>query len=77
MGRVAAPTGVSLPSSLAQARIPRLPSAAYYIADFISEEEERLILDKVCSVTCLRASPFPLFEDWQAHFEQDLSRAEA
>ncbi|KAL1854350.1 hypothetical protein Daus18300_011536 [Diaporthe australafricana] len=47
MGRVALPTGVSLPSSLDQARIPRLPAAAYYIADFISEEEERLILDKI------------------------------
>lgn len=54
MGHVAAPTGVSLPSSLAQARIPRLPATAYYIADFISEEEERLILDKV------RTSPFPI-----------------
>ncbi|KAH8749913.1 Alkbh6 protein [Diaporthe sp. PMI_573] len=47
MGHVAPPTGVSLPSSLAQARIPRLPATAYYIADFISEEEERLILDKI------------------------------
>ncbi|KAI7778146.1 hypothetical protein LA080_002572 [Diaporthe eres] len=47
MGHVAPPTGVSLPSSLDQARIPRLPATAYYIADFISEEEERLILDKI------------------------------
>lgn len=38
---------VSLPSSLAQARIPNLPATAYYVADFITEEEERLILDKI------------------------------
>ncbi|POS75795.1 calpain [Diaporthe helianthi] len=47
MGHVATPTRVSLPSSLAQAKIPLLPATAYYIADFITEEEERLILDKI------------------------------
>ena len=38
---------VLLPTSLEEARIKSLPSIAYYIPDFISEDEERLILDKV------------------------------
>ncbi|KAH8176252.1 2OG-Fe(II) oxygenase superfamily protein [Sarocladium implicatum] len=38
-----------LPASLAAARIGDLPSTAYYISDFITEEEERLILEKVAS----------------------------
>ncbi|KAK3997235.1 alpha-ketoglutarate-dependent dioxygenase alkB 6 [Cladorrhinum sp. PSN332] len=38
---------IKLPSSLEQNRIPTLPPAAYYIADFISEDEERVILQKV------------------------------
>ncbi|KAJ0107633.1 hypothetical protein J7T55_007824 [Diaporthe amygdali] len=58
MGHVALPTGVSLPSSLDQARIPRLPATAYYIADFISEEEERLILDKL-TVNKISGAPKP------------------
>lgn len=37
----------SLPRSLDQVRIERLPPAAYYIADFITEDEERHILEKV------------------------------
>ncbi|KAK3322371.1 hypothetical protein B0H66DRAFT_200988 [Apodospora peruviana] len=41
------PPLVRLPGSLEECRIPTLPSAAYYIADFISEEEEKLILEKV------------------------------
>ncbi|KAG5980469.1 hypothetical protein E4U55_003995 [Claviceps digitariae] len=36
----------SLPSNLGQARIQGLPSTAYYIPDFISPEEERLVLDR-------------------------------
>ena len=39
--------GVSLPSSLEDARIAKLPPSAYYIANFISEEEEYSILEKV------------------------------
>lgn len=40
----------SLPSSLEGARVQRLPLAAYYIPDFITREEEELILGKVrCS----------------------------
>lgn len=38
---------MALPSSLAQAKIASLPSTAYYIPNFISEDEERFILDKV------------------------------
>lgn len=36
-----------LPSSLDAAKITSLPATAYYLPDFISEEEERMILDKV------------------------------
>ncbi|KAL6895972.1 hypothetical protein HDV57DRAFT_521160 [Trichoderma longibrachiatum] len=38
-----------LPSSLEAARIASLPSTAYYLPNFISEEEERLILDKIAA----------------------------
>lgn len=41
------PSGVKLPNILEEARITKLPSAAYYIPNFISEDEERYILDKV------------------------------
>lgn len=43
--------GVSLPTSLEHARVTSLPSTSYYIPNFISEEEERIILDKVRLVT--------------------------
>jgi alkylated DNA repair protein alkB family protein 6 len=36
-----------LPSSLDAAKITSLPATAYYLPNFISEEEERMILDKV------------------------------
>jgi alkylated DNA repair protein alkB family protein 6 len=39
--------GVSLPSVLERAKIACLPSTAYYIPDFIGEQEEKIILDKV------------------------------
>lgn len=39
---------ISLPSSLASCKIDGLPATAYYIPDFITEDEERTILDKVC-----------------------------
>lgn len=38
-----------LPSSLDRVRISRLPATAFYIANFITEEEERFILDKIAS----------------------------
>ena len=40
-------TGVSLPKSLEEARIKCIPSAMYYIPNFISEAEEKLIHGKV------------------------------
>ncbi|KAF7547987.1 hypothetical protein G7046_g8832 [Stylonectria norvegica] len=40
---------ISLPASLEEARIANLPATAYYIPDFISEEEERLILQKIAA----------------------------
>lgn len=41
------PTKVHLPTSLEESRITTLPEFAYYIPDFISEEEEQAILHKV------------------------------
>lgn len=38
-----------LPLSLEDARIKHLPHAAFYIPDFITEEEEQLLLNKVPS----------------------------
>jgi hypothetical protein len=38
-----------LPASLEHVRIKTLPSSAYYIADFISEEEELKLIQKVSS----------------------------
>ncbi|KAI1106311.1 hypothetical protein F4804DRAFT_330493 [Jackrogersella minutella] len=40
---------LSLPNSLEQVRIASLPPAAYYISDFITHEEEAMILDKIAS----------------------------
>ncbi|KAI3336931.1 hypothetical protein HD806DRAFT_22769 [Xylariaceae sp. AK1471] len=43
------PSKPSLPLSLDHARIPWLPCAAFYISDFITEDEEKFILDKITS----------------------------
>ncbi|KAI8293919.1 Alkbh6 protein [Colletotrichum sp. SAR11_240] len=40
------PGAVNLPTSLEDVRITKLPPSAFYIADFISEEEEQAILQK-------------------------------
>lgn len=40
-------TGVALPFDLDAAKVDGLPGSAYYISDFISIEEEQLILEKV------------------------------
>jgi hypothetical protein len=34
-------------SSVEEAEVKSLPSSAYYIADFITEEEEQMLLNKV------------------------------
>jgi alkylated DNA repair protein alkB family protein 6 len=41
------PSQVNLPATLEASRINALPPVAYYIADFISEDEEQAILHKV------------------------------
>ncbi|KAI1492488.1 Alkbh6 protein [Biscogniauxia mediterranea] len=46
---MASNTSPSLPDSLDQTRITALPAAAYYISDFITEDEEASILDKIAS----------------------------
>lgn len=40
-------TGVALPFDLDAAKVEGLPGSAYYISNFISIEEEQLILEKV------------------------------
>ncbi|KAI2618728.1 hypothetical protein GGS26DRAFT_352128 [Hypomontagnella submonticulosa] len=42
-------TNITLPDSLDQVRITSLPPSAYYISDFITQEEENAILDKIAS----------------------------
>ncbi|KAI0480768.1 hypothetical protein GGR56DRAFT_289457 [Xylariaceae sp. FL0804] len=39
----------SLPDSLEQVRVPSLPPTAYYISDFITEEEEAVLLEKIAN----------------------------
>jgi hypothetical protein len=38
---------VKLPSTLEDVRIADMPGAAYYIADFVTEDEEGSLLNKV------------------------------
>lgn len=47
MDRATQPAGVVLPSDLNQARVTRLPATVYYIPDFVSKEEEQILLEKV------------------------------
>lgn len=51
---------ISLPVSLDHARITVLPQSAFYIPNFISEEEERMILEKVCASDLANGSPLIL-----------------
>ncbi|KAI1313480.1 hypothetical protein F5Y03DRAFT_99664 [Xylaria venustula] len=44
-----APTKPLFPTSLDDARLLQLPHAAFYISEFITEDEERLILEKIAS----------------------------
>ena len=49
-------TTIKLPVSLDDSRITSLPEFAYYIPDFISEDEEQAILHKVSPTTVPLAS---------------------
>lgn len=44
------PQLTSLPASLEDVRIKTLPSSAFYIADFITKEEEQVLLNKVSHI---------------------------
>jgi alkylated DNA repair protein alkB family protein 6 len=46
---------INLPANLETARITSLPASAYYIADFISESEEQLLLGKVGSTWTVKS----------------------
>jgi hypothetical protein len=39
--------GIAFPGSLDQVKIASLPETAYYVPEFLSDTEERAILDKV------------------------------
>ncbi|OTB20573.1 hypothetical protein K445DRAFT_313037 [Daldinia sp. EC12] len=43
------PSLIKLPDALDDVRLTGLPQAAYYISDFISQEEEQAILNKIAS----------------------------
>ncbi|KAI8966847.1 hypothetical protein F5Y11DRAFT_6399 [Daldinia sp. FL1419] len=43
------PANLKLPDYLDDVRVTRLPAAAYYVSDFISQDEEQAILDKIAS----------------------------
>ncbi|KAI0416680.1 hypothetical protein F5X98DRAFT_177458 [Xylaria grammica] len=43
------PSKPSLPQSLDHARVPQLPCTAFYISEFITKDEETLILEKIAS----------------------------
>lgn len=46
---------IAMPPPLEDVRINSIPSSAYYIADFITQEEERVLLKKVSTVFCDKA----------------------
>lgn len=51
-------SALGLPGSLMDARIPSLPDSFYYVADFITPEEERQLLEKVETVEKTKTPPF-------------------
>lgn len=44
-----ATSSIVLPLSLDKSKIQSLPSSAFYIPDFLSEDDEKLILDKIAN----------------------------
>lgn len=48
---------LGLPSNLEEAQITSLPDSFYYIAEFITHEEERVLLDKVRTSKQSKVSP--------------------
>jgi hypothetical protein len=44
------PQLTSMPAPLEAVRIKGLPDSAFYVSDFITEEEERALLNKVCLI---------------------------
>ena len=42
-------SGISIPPALLKYKIPGLPDSFYYIANFLTEEEERVLLHEVGS----------------------------
>ena len=44
------PQLTNMPASLEAVRIKGLPDSAFYISNFITEEEERALLNKVCLI---------------------------
>jgi hypothetical protein len=53
---MAAFSGLDLPESLDHAKILALPNTAYYLPNFITEDEERAILEKVRATRTLSVS---------------------
>jgi alkylated DNA repair protein alkB family protein 6 len=47
--QAASTRGVCLPPSLEQVKVQNLPSSAFYIPNFIGEDEERVILDRIAN----------------------------
>lgn len=54
-----------LPPSLEHARIADLPESAFYLPNFISKDEEQVLLSKVCSAT--PEPDAPMFSPSQAN----------
>jgi hypothetical protein len=42
------PELITMPASLEDVQVTRLPKSAFYISEFINREEEELLLNKVC-----------------------------
>lgn len=49
---------INLPTCLENVKVESLPNSAYYIADFISEAEEKILLQKVGI-----SNPFPILRE--------------